>query len=158
MKAKLFLIAAISLSSTPTVSAQWLTQAEKEKIEVLKNNVANRNNVVFQELPVKTDDSPICENPEVQPSFYGNIKQWLSQNVTYPSVAAENGIQGQVLVEFIVEKDGGVSNVKIARAVEPALDYEAVRVAKSMPKWKPGYNNGVPVRVICTLPISFKLQ
>lgn len=148
----------ISLLFATNVLAQGLTQAEKEKIEILKNNVASRNKIIFQELPAETDDSPICEKPEKRPSFYGNINQWLRANLKYPAVAAENGIQGQVLVVFVVEKDGSISNVKIIRSVDPSLDREAVRIVKAMPRWKPGYNNGVPVRVKATLPITFRLD
>lgn len=148
----------ISLFFTTNVSAQGLTQTEKEKIEILKNNVAIRNKIIFQELPAETDDSPICEKPEKQPSFHGKINQWLGANLKYPAVARENGIQGQVLIEFVVEKGGSISNVKIVRSVDPSLDREAVRIVKAMPRWKPGYNNGVPVRVKHTLPITFRLQ
>lgn len=148
----------ISLFFTTNVSAQGLTQTEKEKIEILKNNVAIRNKIIFQELPAETDDSPICEKPEKRPSFNGNINQWLGANLKYPAVARENGIQGRVLMEFAVEKNGSISNVKIVRSVDPSLDREAVRIVKAMPRWKPGYNNGVPVRVKHTLPITFRLQ
>ena len=92
------------------------------------------------------------------PSFKGNVNQWLASNLSYPAVAAENGVQGRVIVQFVVEKDGSVSNVQVVRSVDPALDREAVRVVKSMPKWNPGMNNGQPARVKYTLPVTFKLQ
>ena len=84
--------------------------------------------------------------------------QYLATNLHYPLVCEENGIQGRVVVAFIVEKDGSVSNVKVVRSVDPALDKEAMRLAKSMPKWTPGKLKGEPVRVKYTMPISFKLQ
>ena len=95
---------------------------------------------------------------EQMPSFKGNVNQWLSQNLTYPAVAAENGIEGRVIVKFVVEKDGRVTDVQVVRSVDPALDREAVNTVKRMPKWNPGMNNGQPARVWFTLPVNFKLQ
>ena len=92
------------------------------------------------------------------PSFKGNINQWLAQNVNYPKDAAEKGIQGRVIVRFIVGKDGTVSDASIVRGVDPELDREALRVTMAMPKWNPGYNNGKTANVWFTYPIIFKLQ
>ena len=98
---------------------------------------------------------------EQKPSFPGGdgeMMKWLSNNIQYPPAAAEEGVSGKVTVEFIIEKDGSVSNVKVVRGKHPALDAEAVRVVKKMPKWTPGRNNGAPVRVTYMLPVSFRLQ
>ena len=76
----------------------------------------------------------------------------------YPPIAAENGVQGRVIVQFVVEKDGSVTDVHVARSVDPSLDKEAVRVVKVMPKWIPGKQNGSAVRVKYTVPVLFKLQ
>jgi protein TonB len=98
---------------------------------------------------------------EQKPSFPGGeaaMYQWLSSNIQYPAVASEEGIQGRVVVEFVVGKDGSITNVKVLRPRHPALDKEAVRVIKAMPKWVPGRNNGQPVKVTYTLPVTFKLQ
>ena len=73
-------------------------------------------------------------------------------------VAQENNIQGKVFVQFVIEKDGSVSNVNVTRSVDPSLDKEAIRVIQSMPKWIPGKQQGVPVSVRFTLPITFKIQ
>ena len=94
---------------------------------------------------------------DVMPQFPMDVNSWLAQHLIYPAAAAENGIQGRVVVNFIVEKDGSISEVKIVRSIDPALDREAVRVVKDMPKWKPGLRYGNPVRVLYTLPITFKL-
>lgn len=94
---------------------------------------------------------------EQMPSFKGNISQWLSSNLTYPEAAAANGIQGRVIVQFVVEKDGSIGNVQVVSSVSPALDHEAVDVVKRMPLWNPGMQDGSPVRVKFTLPITFKL-
>ena len=84
--------------------------------------------------------------------------KWLSDNMKYPPIAAENGVQGRVIVQFVVEKDGSVTDVHVARSVDPSLDKEAVRVVKIMPKWIPGKQNGSAVRVKYTVPVLFKLQ
>lgn len=100
---------------------------------------------------------------EEMPSFGpGGIDEfrnnYISKNLKYPDVAAENGIQGRVFINFVVEPDGRVTNVKVVRSVDPALDKEAVRVVSSSPKWKPGKQRGKPVRVQFTIPIIFVLQ
>lgn len=83
---------------------------------------------------------------------------YISKNLKYPDVAAENGIQGRVFINFVVEPDGRVTNVKVVRGVDSSLDKEAVRVVSSSPKWKPGMQRGKPVRVQFTIPIIFVLQ
>ena len=111
--------------------------------------------------PPKQDEeqNKIFEVVEQQPSFTGgSVNGWLSEHIKYPVVAAENGIQGRVVVQFVVEKDGSVSQVKVVRGVDPSLDKEAVRVISSMPKWIPGKQNGVSVRSRFTVPVTFRLQ
>ena len=83
---------------------------------------------------------------------------FISSHLKYPLVAEENGIQGRVIVSFVVEKDGSISNVKIAKGVDPSLDREAMRVINSMPRWTPGKIKGQPVRVKYTGPVNFRLQ
>ena len=98
---------------------------------------------------------------EQPPSFPGGnaaLMSWLSSNIHYPPVAEENGIQGRVVVSFVVEPDGSITNVQVVRGVDPSLDKEAVRVTKAMPKWQPGKQNGQAVRVKYNLPVTFKLQ
>ena len=130
-------------------------------VEAVRNDIAV--NVPPPPVEKKEEVKQVVENKvfdiaEQMPSFKGNVNQWLSQNLTYPAVAAENGIQGRVVVNFVVEKDGSISNVQVVRSVDPALDREAVNVVKRMPKWNPGMNNGQPARVKFTLPVTFKLQ
>ena len=86
------------------------------------------------------------------------FREYIAKNLKYPDIAAENGIQGRVFVAFVVEPDGRVSNVRVVRGVDPALDKEAIRVVQSSPKWKPGMQRGKPVRVSFTFPIIFVLQ
>ena len=88
----------------------------------------------------------------------GDVTKWLAKNTRYPMIAQENGIQGKVFVQFVIEKDGSISNVKVLRPVDPSLDKEAIRVVSSMPKWKPGKQRGKAVRVSYTVPINFQLQ
>ena len=107
------------------------------------------------------DTNKVYEVVEQMPSFTGGknaLMQFLANNVKYPTVAAENGVQGRVLVNFIVERDGSLSNVKIERSVDPALDKEAVRVVKAMPKWQPGKQKGSTIRVKFKVPITFRMQ
>lgn len=88
----------------------------------------------------------------------GNVQKWISKHIKYPMIAQENNIQGKVFVQFVIEKDGSVSNVKVTRSVDPSLDKEAIRVIQSMPKWTPGKQRQKPVRVSFTVPINFQLQ
>lgn len=98
---------------------------------------------------------------EEMPQYPGGMQAMLSflqENITYPKDAQEKKISGRVLVTFVVEKDGSISNVETVKSVFPSLDEEAVRIVKSMPNWKPGKQNGKVVRVKYTLPISFSLK
>ena len=98
---------------------------------------------------------------EEMPSFPGGqgaLMQYLASNIKYPVVAQENGVQGRVIVSFVVERDGSISDVRVARSVDPSLDREAQRVVKSMPRWSPGKQNGSTVRVKYTVPVVFRLQ
>lgn len=95
------------------------------------------------------------------PSFPGGdakLREWIKKNMKYPSYAKNNGIEGQVLVVFIVEKDGSISNAEVIWGVDPSLDQEALRIVNKMPKWKPGTQNGVAMRVKYRLPITFTLK
>lgn len=98
---------------------------------------------------------------EQMPEFPGGqngLIQYLSKNIMYPIVAKENKIQGRTLVSFVVEKDGKISNVQVLRSSgDMMLDREAMRVIRSMPRWRPGFMKGQPVRVQYQIPITFKL-
>jgi len=99
---------------------------------------------------------------EDMPTFKGGdentFARWVQRNVRYPQVPAENGIQGRVFVEFVVEPDGTVSNVSVIKGVHPALDAEAVRVISNSPKWVAGRQMGVPVRVRFAVSVKFELR
>ncbi len=83
---------------------------------------------------------------------------WVSENINYPVEAAKNGIQGRVIVQFVVTVTGSIANVNVTRGLEPSLDKEAVRVISSMPKWTPGRQNGTAVNIRYTLPVTFRLK
>ncbi len=98
---------------------------------------------------------------ENQPEFPGGnaaMMKFLSDNIKYPVIAQENGLQGRVITNFVVERDGSITDVQVVRGVDPSLDREAIRVIQSMPRWKPGQQRGQPVRVRFTLPVVFRLQ
>ena len=106
-------------------------------------------------------EEEIFQVVENQPEFPGGMSElyvFLQKNVKYPPIAKESGIQGRVFVNFVVEKNGSISNVKVLRGIGGGCDEEAIRVVKSMPKWKPGKQRGKPVRVSFNLPIKFTLQ
>ena len=105
------------------------------------------------------EQNKIFEVVEQQPQFPGgSVNGWLADHIKYPVVAAENGISGRVVVQFVVERDGSVSQVRVVRGVDPSLDKEAQRVISSMPKWIPGKQNGQAVRSRFTVPVTFRLQ
>ncbi|MBP3768342.1 MAG: TonB family protein, partial [Prevotella sp.] len=98
---------------------------------------------------------------EQMPSFPGGkeaMMSYVSRSIKYPTVAEENGTQGLVIVSFVVEKDGSISGAKVIRSVDPSLDKEALRIIRSMPRWTPGKQDGKPVRVKYTVPVSFRLH
>lgn len=100
-------------------------------------------------------------NVQSPPMFVGGeqaMYKWLSEHINYPAAAAEEGIDGRVVVEFVVSKTGKIENARVVRGRHPALDKEALRVVNSMPAWQPGNNNGQAVKVTYNLPVTFKLQ
>ena len=146
-----------------------------EKVAVGTENKAGVKDrtveAVRSEIAVAAPPPPPAPKPEVatkvfdvveeMPSFPGGsaaLMSYLSSNTKYPVVAQENGVQGRVIVSFVVERDGSISDVKVARSVDPSLDREAQRVVKSMPRWSPGKQNGSTVRVKYTVPVVFRLQ
>ncbi len=133
----------------------------------------NNNSLITQtEAPIKIETPKPVEEKKVEqvveskpltiaekmPSFKGNVNAWLKDNLVYPAAAAENNVQGKVIVRFVVGKDGSVSQASVIRGVDPSLDREALRVVNKMPKWNPGMNNGQAAAVWFTLPITFRLQ
>jgi periplasmic protein TonB len=124
------------------------------KIEVTQIQIA-------QTVEKEKEEEKIFVVVEEMPEFPGGelaLRKYIASAIKYPTVAQENGIQGTVFVSFVVDRDGGVSNVKIVRGVDPSVDKEAMRVVSSLPKWKPGKQRGKPVRVSYSVPIHFQLE
>ena len=127
-----------------------VTRTLKEEVVVEKK----------EEKPVEKKEE-VFRSVEQMPQFPGGdaaLTKFLSSHINYPPMAAENNIQGKVIVQFVVGKDGKVGEVKVVRSVDKDLDREAVRVCKMLPKFTPGRQNGQPVSVWYTLPVQFKLQ
>jgi protein TonB len=171
-----------------TEEAAEITRQEKQelpkpapttKIEVVENTVDvqddveinaedNQNQAAETFVAQQTkDDEPQIQEQEIfvfveeQPEFPGGeeaLMNYLTSNIRYPEQAKELDIQGTVIIEFVVETDGSVTNVVVKRGIGGGCDEEAVRVVKSMPKWKPGKQRGKPVRVRYTLPVRFQLK
>ena len=128
-----------------------------ESGEVLKAKEA----LVTEPVKPKEEENKVFDVVEQMPSFPGGmaaLMAYLQKAIKYPPVAEENGIQGRVVCTFVVERDGSVTDVRVAKSVDPSLDKEAVRVVSAMPRWIPGKQNGQSVRVKYTLPVTFRLQ
>lgn len=109
----------------------------------------------------KVDEDVIHVSVEIMPEFPGGtaaLMKYLGSNIKYPTISQEMGSEGRVIVQFVVDKDGTITNPVVARGVDAYLDKEAIRVISSMPKWKPGVQNGKKVRVKYTVPVVFRLQ
>ena len=113
---------------------------------------------VVEEEPDEQEIFDIVENMPEFPGGQAALMKYLSNNIKYPTIAQENGTQGRVIVQFVVNRDGSIVDARVARSVDPYLDREALRVINSMPKWKPGMQRNKPVRVLYTCPVMFRLQ
>ena len=139
-------------------------QKDNEKGTEDRNVTRTLKEEVVVEKPVekpKEVKEEIFRSVEQMPQFPGGdaaLLKYLSSHINYPPMAAENNVQGKVTLQFVVEKDGRVGEVKVIRSVDKDLDREAIRVVKTLPKFTPGRQNGQPVRVWYTLPVTFKLQ
>lgn len=134
-------------------------------LDVKGNDDANGEVLKLKEAVAQPEPKPEVEKVfdvvEQMPSFPGGpsaLMEWLSNNVKYPVVAQENGVQGRVVVSFVVERDGSITDVKVVRGVDPSLDKEASRVVRAMPRWIPGKQNGSAVRVKYNVPVAFRFQ
>lgn len=114
--------------------------------------------VVEEEEPVEEEIFMVVEQMPEFPGGMAELMKFLSKNIKYPTIAQENGIQGRVIVQFVVNQDGSIVDPVVMRSVDPYLDKEALRVISSMPKWKPGMQRGKAVRVKYTVPVTFRLQ
>lgn len=136
---------------------------ETETIEISSEDNDADTVVIAPPVQVEEEEEEVVfVIVETMPEFPGGqqaLFKYLSENVKYPAIAQENGIQGRVICQFVVNKDGAIVDVEVVRSGgDPSLDKEAIRVIKSMPKWKPGKQRGKAVRVKYTVPVNFRLQ
>ena len=139
-------------------SLAYASETEKTTPAVKSTTNAGEK-AVESSNPKKVFTGKVYDLVDEMPSFPGGpaeLMNWLSSHIQYPAIARESCIQGTVIVAFIVEPDGSVSNAKLVRSVDPYIDQEALRVVRQMPKWNPGKRAGIPVRVRYCLPIKFK--
>ena len=130
------------------------------EISIVDIPVENVDKSELIEQVEKNKSEKVYDVVEEMPQFPGGssaLFEYLAKSVQYPKAAKENGIQGRVVCSFIVEKDGSISDVKVFKSVDPSLDREAQRVIESMPRWIPGKQNGVAIRVKYTVPVTFRL-
>lgn len=134
------------------------TQAGSDDIDLIKEH---KEEVVQEKPREEKEKEEVFSHVEQMPKFPGGdaeLYKFISNNLNYPAMAIENNVQGRVVVQFVVTKDGSIGNVKVVRSVDRDLDNEAIRVCKKLPKFIPGKQNGQPVNVWYTLPVTFKLQ
>jgi protein TonB len=149
---------------SPNEGDEFLTSDE------VSANVKNENvndiiptRATYNEIPEVENNTIIDIGVISEKPFFGTggdneFRKWISQNIHYPQAPQESGIQGKVYLQFVIEKDGGISNVQVLRSVDPLIDKEAIRVLESSPKWNPGKQQGVAVRVRYTFPIAFVIN
>lgn len=164
------------ITETPDENREMRTQAELQENTRLEISIAdnftgstdanaisleelNHNNRIVQ--AVEEEQKKPFEHVEQMPEYPGGtseLMRFLANNIKYPAIAAENSIEGRVVIRFVVGKDGKVSDINVLRSLDPSCDKEAIRVIKAMPNWIPGMQNGRKVAVYYTLPVLFKLQ
>lgn len=164
----IFNILNLTLQKDRIIKSYELRNADHENPNDESDYAEKDNMVINDDMNSKSDLSmiPVSDEEEIftaveqKPEFPGGqgaLMKWLSQNVRYPETAQQDGIQGRAVVKLLIEKDGTISNAEIARSTDnEALDKEALRVVKKMPKWQPALNNGIAVRSYYMLPVTFK--
>ena len=148
-----------TLSNASQASQPEVAPVEAEK--TVEDQAVADQVIVEKTTEPSAQDNKVYQSVEVMPEYPGGVVEmmkFLQMNINYPPLAAANKIGGRVVVQFIVDKTGQVGDVKVVRSVNEEIDAEAVRVVKSMPNFTPGQQDGKPVSVWYTLPISFKLQ
>lgn len=145
-----------------TIIIDPLNLSMEDDLVIVSSEIDETNDVLYipEEID-EIDDDAIFITPEQMPEFPGGetaLFQFLRENVNYPTIASEMGIQGRVYVEFVIDKSGHVTNIKLLKGVDKHLDNEALRVINLMPNWTPGYQGGKAVNVSYRLPINFKQQ
>jgi protein TonB len=172
--------APITQETPPPPPEQIKEPVMTEELQIVENDVKVETDFIStddsdQKIEIKpyVEAKPVEEEVEVEeeipfaivedkPTFQGKdaneFTKWVYNNIEYPEIAKENGIQGRVTVQFTIDKDGSVKDVKVLRGVDSSLDKEAVRVIQKSPKWSPGKQRNKPVKVKYTFPIIFQLR
>ena len=155
------------IENTPPPPMVIIPPEIPEEIEEVENKEVPPTSQVIPPVPPPIKVSvvevtpPIVDFPDVEAEFPGGaaaMMKWINDNISYPETSIEMNEQGRVFLQFVVEKDGSITNVKVDRGVSIDLDREAKRVIRKMPKWKPGETKGRAVRARCRLPINFQLN
>jgi TonB family protein len=136
-------------------------KTQARTVDVIEMEMDSVPPVTKSKTPIVKDYKEVFSHVQVPPKFPGGdqaLMKWLTENTDYPESAQKNAIQGRVILRFVIDSDGSVTNVEVQRSLDPACDKEAVRVANVMPDWIPGEQNGHKVAVYYTLPIMFKLE
>lgn len=169
------MISAAAAAMAPSITTQ-VKPVETMPVDVkemLENNSpdakgTNVENATTKEAPANVETAPVTEEEQQKelailqtlPEFPGGIVEfmkWLQKNLQYPADAHSRKVEGTVIVSFIINTDGSISDAKVEKNVEASLDYEALRVVRKMPKWKAGQENGKPCKTMFAIPIVFKL-
>ena len=161
---------------TPPEQQKAQAQVVTDVLNIVSNDQKIETNIVFaddaddfddfeiviEEKEEEIEEEEIFVNAEEMPTFQGGdlskFRNWVQSNVKYPQIALENGIQGNVVIKFVVEKDGKLSNIQVLQSPDKTLSEAAIAVLQKSPKWKPGKQRNKPVRVTYTLPVSFRIQ
>lgn len=158
----------VKKSTHDSINEEWDGLVDYSKVE--KIPIPTNKRTVKLKTPNNNDTLLVAKESEPplvgqvigdMPEFPGGTEklfEFLKENIHYPEIAEENGVQGRVVVTFVVEVDGSISETKVVKSVDSSLDEEAIRVVKLLPKWNPAMLNGKPVRSKYTLPITFRLK
>ena len=157
-------LVALPLAALMLLSGKWLWAGNavsevREVVAAVASDPAPLSDA--PDISLQRDEDPVCSELDTPPSFPGGMSElmhFLSKNLKYPEQSAKNSIQGRVVVSFIVEKDGRLTNIQVEKSVAPELDAEAVRVISAMPKWSPGKQKDKKVRARVTQPVRFRVQ
>ena len=146
-----------------TQSIEFSAEDNNSTVEIVEVKEEVREEVkVEEDKREEADENVVFKIVETMPSFPGGdaaLMKYIGDNVRYPAIAQENGIQGRTICQFTVERDGSITDIQVLRSSgDASLDKEAKRVIQSMPRWSPGKQRGKPVRVSYTIPINFRLQ
>ena len=135
-----------------------LLSTEDEGLAITVKDYVAESTYVEEEIEEEVPFAIVEHKPKFQGGDQNDFTKWVFNNIVYPEIAKENGVQGRVILQFTVDKDGSVKNVKVLRGVDSSLDKEAVRVVSSSPKWEPGRQRDKPAKVTFVFPVIFQLR